>query len=73
MSLRHVPIGLIPGPFHERLNALSRTQGWMDWAGYLSPSVLDTAEFEIEIDIDDVGLDSEGGTIELGGLDVEVT
>ena len=46
MSVSHVPLGLIPGPFHDRLNALSRTQGWMDWAGYLSPSVLDTAEFE---------------------------
>lgn len=41
-----VPIGLIPGPFHDRLQALSRAQGWMDWAGYMSPSVLDTAEFE---------------------------
>lgn len=46
MSLQHVPIGLIPGPVHDRMAALSRTQGWMDWAGYLSPSVLDTAEFE---------------------------
>ena len=46
MSAKHVPLGLIPGPLHDRLNALSRTQGWMDWAGYLSPSVLDTAEFE---------------------------
>ncbi len=41
-----VPIGLIPGPFHDRLEALSHAKGWMDWAGYLSPSVLDTAEFE---------------------------
>lgn len=46
MSVAHVPLGLIPGPFHDRLQALSRTQGWMDWAGYLSPTVLDTAEFE---------------------------
>ncbi|XDA99218.1 aminomethyltransferase family protein [Sulfitobacter sp. LCG007] len=41
-----VPLGLIPGPVHDRLQALSRAGGWMDWAGYLSPSVLDTAEFE---------------------------
>lgn len=41
-----VPIGLIPGPFHDRLEALSRAKGWMDWAGFMSASVLDTAEFE---------------------------
>ncbi|MGK7754874.1 MULTISPECIES: aminomethyltransferase family protein [unclassified Roseovarius] len=41
-----VPIGLIPGPFHDRLDALSHARGWMDWAGYMSPTVLDTAEFE---------------------------
>jgi aminomethyltransferase len=41
-----VPIGLVPGPFHDRLEALSRAKGWMDWAGIMSPSVLDTAEFE---------------------------
>jgi aminomethyltransferase len=41
-----VPIGLIPGPFHDRLEDLSRAKGWMDWAGFMSPSVLDTAEFE---------------------------
>ncbi len=46
MSVAHVPLGLIPGPFHDRLLALSRTQNWVDWAGYLSPGVLDTAEFE---------------------------
>ncbi len=46
MTVAHVPLGLIPGPFHDQLLALSRTQGWMDWAGYLSPTVLDTAEFE---------------------------
>ncbi len=46
MSVQHVPLGLIPGPVHDRMMPLSRTQGWMDWAGYLSPSVLDTAEFE---------------------------
>ncbi len=37
MSVAHVPLGLIPGPFHDRLLALSRTQNWVDWAGYLSP------------------------------------
>ncbi len=41
-----VPIGLIPGPFHDRLEALSRAKAWMDWAGYISPAVLDTTEFE---------------------------
>ncbi|APE43226.1 glycine cleavage system protein T [Sulfitobacter alexandrii] len=41
-----VPIGLIAGPFHDRLESLSHAKGWMNWAGYLSPSVLDTAEFE---------------------------
>ncbi len=46
MTHQPVPIGLIPGPFHPRLEALSRAKGWMDWAGYMSPSVLDTAEFE---------------------------
>lgn len=45
-AAKAVPIGLIPGPFHDRLAPLSRAQGWMDWAGYMSPSVLDTAEFE---------------------------
>lgn len=46
MNVKHVAMGLIPGPVHDRLAALSHTQGWMDWAGYLSPSVLETAEFE---------------------------
>ena len=41
-----VPIGLIPGPFHDRLETLSRAKSWMNWAGYISPAVLDTAEFE---------------------------
>ncbi|MDF1727032.1 MAG: aminomethyltransferase family protein [Sulfitobacter sp.] len=46
MTVAPVPMGPIPGPVHDRMAALSRTQGWMDWAGYLSPTVLDTAEFE---------------------------
>ncbi len=45
-QVEHVPLGLIPGPFHDRLEALSRAKAWMDWAGYISPAVLDTAEFE---------------------------
>ena len=41
-----VPMGLVPGPFHARLEDLSRAKSWMDWAGHISPAVLDTAEFE---------------------------
>ena len=41
-----VPQGLLPTPLHPRLEALSRTKAWMGWAGYISPSVLDTVEFE---------------------------
>lgn len=33
-------------PVHERLHALSRTQAWYDWAGYLAPASLDSTEFE---------------------------
>jgi aminomethyltransferase len=33
-------------PVHDRLNALSRTQAWYDWAGYLAPGSLDSVEFE---------------------------
>ncbi|MCV2890291.1 aminomethyltransferase family protein [Ruegeria aquimaris] len=42
----HVPLGLIPTPFQPRLEPLSRTKDWMNWAGYISPAVLDTMEFE---------------------------
>ncbi|MCR9151288.1 MAG: aminomethyltransferase family protein [Rhodobacteraceae bacterium] len=38
--------GLIDGPVHDRLAALSRARGWYGWAGYAAPSVLDTVEFE---------------------------
>mgnify|MGYP003632370712 CR=1 FL=1 len=41
-----VPLGLEPGPFHERLLAHNRQQAWVNWMGYASPSVLDTVEFE---------------------------
>lgn len=41
-----VPIGLIPTPFHPRLEPLSRAKNWIGWAGYISPQVLDTVEFE---------------------------
>ncbi len=41
-----VPIGLIPTPFQPRLEAQSRAKSWTGWAGYISPLVLDTVEFE---------------------------
>lgn len=41
-----VPMGLIPGPFHDRIAPLNLRQGWMNWMGVASPSVLDTVEFE---------------------------
>lgn len=40
------PMGLIPGPFHDRIAPLNHQQGWMNWMGVASPSVLDTVEFE---------------------------
>ncbi|MCR9127011.1 MAG: aminomethyltransferase family protein [Rhodobacteraceae bacterium] len=39
-------VGLVPGPVHDRIAALSRAQGWYGWAGHAAPSVLDTVEFE---------------------------
>ena len=45
-DISHVPLGLIPTPLQPRLDALSRTKDWMNWAGYVSPAVLDTVEFE---------------------------
>jgi aminomethyltransferase len=39
-------MGLIETPFFDRLNALSRAKSWSGWAGYISPLVLDTVEFE---------------------------
>jgi aminomethyltransferase len=41
-----VPDRLLPTPFYPRLETLSRVQSWVNWAGYLSPAVLDTVEFE---------------------------
>lgn len=41
-----VPLGLVPTPFHDRLEALSRAKSWTGWAGHISPRVLDTVEFE---------------------------
>ena len=41
-----VAMGLVPGPFHDRLAPLNVQQGWMNWMGVASPSVLDTVEFE---------------------------
>lgn len=40
------PMGLVPGPFHDRLAPLNHQQGWMNWMGQASPSVLDSVEFE---------------------------
>ncbi|MCB2110875.1 MAG: aminomethyl transferase family protein [Defluviimonas sp.] len=40
------PLGLVPGPFHDRIAALNRQQGWTGWMGHASPTVLDTVEFE---------------------------
>ncbi|MCB2095479.1 MAG: aminomethyl transferase family protein [Rhodobacteraceae bacterium] len=42
----HVPVGAIPTPLHARLEALSTARRWTNWAGFVSPLVLDTAEFE---------------------------
>ena len=42
----HVPTGLVPGPFHDRLEALSRARSWMGWAGQLSPREMEATEFE---------------------------
>ncbi|MGB5838296.1 MAG: aminomethyltransferase family protein [Albidovulum sp.] len=39
-------MGLQPTPFHDRLAAENHQQGWVNWMGYASPSVLDTVEFE---------------------------
>ena len=41
-----VPMGLIPGPFHDRLAALNHQRAWMNWMGVASPTVLDSVEFE---------------------------
>lgn len=41
-----VPDCLLPTPFHQRLHSLSRVHSWVNWAGYLSPAVMDTVEFE---------------------------
>ncbi len=41
-----VPMGLVPGPFHDRLEALNHQRAWMNWMGVASPAVLDTVEFE---------------------------
>lgn len=41
-----VPVGLIDGPFQSRMEPLSRVKSWTGWAGYVSPLVLDTIEFE---------------------------
>lgn len=41
-----VPIGVIPTPLYERMEAISTAKSWANWAGYISPLVLDTVEFE---------------------------
>ena len=45
-AAKHVQMGLIETPFFGRMNALSRAKSWTGWAGYISPLVLDTVEFE---------------------------
>ncbi|WP_170482781.1 MULTISPECIES: aminomethyltransferase family protein [unclassified Ruegeria] len=39
-------LGLIPGPFHKKLEEQNRAQNWYDWAGYAAPGLLDSVEFE---------------------------
>ncbi|WP_425045809.1 aminomethyltransferase family protein [Primorskyibacter sp. S87] len=39
-------LGLIPGPFHRKLEEQNRAHGWYDWAGYAAPTTLDSVEFE---------------------------
>lgn len=46
VKVNHVPMGLIETPFHARLEPLSRAKSWTGWAGFISPLVLDTVEFE---------------------------
>lgn len=41
-----VPIGMIPTPLQSRMEAISTAKSWTNWAGYISPLVLDTVEFE---------------------------
>ena len=41
-----VPRGLVPGPFHDRLAALSITRSWTGWDGFASPLALDGVEGE---------------------------
>lgn len=41
-----VPMGLVPGPFHARLDALNHQRAWMNWMGVASPAVLESVEFE---------------------------
>lgn len=43
---KHVPIGLIETPFQPRLDTHSTAKSWTNWAGYVSPGMLDTVEFE---------------------------
>ncbi|MDP5360302.1 MAG: aminomethyl transferase family protein, partial [Paracoccaceae bacterium] len=46
VKVNHVPMGLIETPFHARLEPLCRAKSWTGWAGFISPLVLDTVEFE---------------------------
>jgi aminomethyltransferase len=39
-------MGVVPGPFHDRIAPLNHQQGWMNWMGIAAPTVLDTVEFE---------------------------
>ncbi|WP_137700780.1 aminomethyltransferase family protein [Marimonas lutisalis] len=39
-------LGLVLGPVHDRLEALSRTRNWYGWAGYAAPASVESVEFE---------------------------
>ena len=46
MRTQGVAVGAIPTTFQPRLEALSTAKSWINWAGYISPVVLDSVEFE---------------------------
>ena len=41
-----IEFGLLPTPFHARLNALMRTHSWEEWGGFLSPLSIKCVERE---------------------------
>lgn len=47
MSIMTDPkLGLMDGPVHDRLERLSCSRRWYDWAGYAAPATLETLENE---------------------------